>query len=169
MEDRGEVLYLDVGLFLSLKGRSIVGHLGFQHDKSVLPGFSLNAVHILREFRKRVLGERSALNHNHQRRMSAVSEIVIVEALRSAAAVYAEYLTAPTDFAIRCRADSKLQNLVCLIIEVDSVALSGVFAVPLIHNAGVAEFLEIHHLSGDVLTVLSEFALSGLFCALVEE
>ena len=169
MENGGKVLDLNLRLLLVVKACPVVYRLRFKHDKGVLSGFALDTVHILREFGKRVVRERSALYKYHQRRMPAVLEIVVIQIFGSAASVYAEYLSYPTHLAVWRCADCKLHNLVCLIIEVNGPAISDILSVALIHNTRVAEFLKIDRLAVNVLAILPKFPLSGDFLALIEK
>ena len=129
----------------------------------MLSSLALDVVHVLCQLLVAVLCERAALNHNHQGRVSAVDEIIVVQAFRSLAAVNAENLARPAHLAVRLDADWELQNLVGLVIDGELFYVLrrlNIDTVASVHHAGISELLEIHGLAAELLPVLAELLLA---------
>ena len=126
--------------------------------------FSLDIVYVTLQLRKRFIRQCTSLNQNHQRCVSTLSEVVVVKDFSPSVSINSKNLSYPTDLSVWQRADSKLNDFVCLIVDFDTLfTFLGILTISLIHYSRVAELLEVHRLSGYILSELSEllFPLHG--------
>lgn len=102
---------------------------------------------------KPIVRQAAALYHNQQRGVSAVQEVVIVEALRSPGSVYGKDGTNPPDLAVCGGSDGKLDYFVGAALE---LKLGDVLSARRVHDSRVSELLVVDRLAVDGLLILAE-------------
>ena len=170
MQDGRQILDLNFRLLSFVKVGLAVGGFGFEDNKGVLPCFALDVVHVLCELVIALVGQCAALNHNHQGRMPAVDEVVIIEPFGAAAAIDAQNLPYPAHFSVGLDADGKVQDLVCFIGDIERFSIFEVMTVAPVHAARVAKLLEIDDLAAELLLEFAKllFPLDGLTVGVVD-
>ena len=89
LEDVCQVFDFNLWLCLLLIIRSGVRRFRFEHDECVLPGFALYVLDVMLELVEAFVRQGSALYNNHQGSVPAISEVVVIQAFRPAAAIHA--------------------------------------------------------------------------------
>ena len=153
LQDSCKVLDLDLRPVLGVESGAVVCRLRFQNHKTVLARLASDAVHVLLELGETIVRQAAAFHHNQQRGVSAVQEIVIVEALRSPGPIYGKDGTNPPDLAVCCGPDGELDYFVGAALELE---LGDVLSARRVHDSRVSELLVVDRLAVDGLLILAE-------------
>ncbi len=123
----------------------------------MLAALPLDARHVLPQLGECRIRQRAALDQDHEGRVPPMPEIAVVQHLRPPVPVHGQHLAYPADLPIRHAPNPELDDLVGLVIyPYGFVRLAHVLPVPLVHDAGIAELLEVHRLAAYVLPELPE-------------
>ena len=127
---------------------------------SSCPSYS---IHIRLKSRPASICQRSTLNCNQQRCMSAIDEVVIVQMLSPTGTITAKNLSNPPHLTIYVGPDRKLHQLIGSIFRLRLPELSA----SAIHLSKISKLAKIYYFPVDFLLIPTESLLSEYLSALI--